>query len=617
MAGVVPYWLRAAVPLMGQRLVVIDPGSRCLKLVVVEALFGRVRLVHRQTIDWQEEGLTQEEARHHLETVLPNVGPHGVVIVLPQHKAMAQVLELPATTSAEARKLVEAEAVKITGQAANQIMFDFVWLKPFGKCQNPAWVTLCGTSDLWEHINPFGGLLVGEDVAAAEKQVVELTTTAQGLFAASRRLQPRVANAVLVDLGAHHTVVGILANGQGVFATSFPVGSGHFTEALARLERCPLEEAEALKRARNLFVGKDARPGFHRTVEEWSGELRRSVAEWMEDNAELELSLSSLPVFLCGGGACQEGLLDFLNDQGQLEFNRLPALRGEESDWPMEPYWAAYGAALQALGRPPRAVSLLPAEMRSARLKHLVWRRLQAVNALLLAALLLLLSVGTWQQTRLLRQKTELETSTREALRTAQNIDLMSRRLEAEYEKHQPVLQRQRQTLETLQALAAVEQAHSNREFWYVLFADAASYFAGSTLPGAGTNQGSQALSVFPTNAAPARREFVAELCIPQEGEEMRRLLNAVVNDLKHNPLFSKVDSLPAERKRNWVDPKVLITNRVFGVAIEIGGGQTQPTPQTPRAPTATPPARENRRLEAPLRVRGERPAAAGAATNR
>jgi Tfp pilus assembly PilM family ATPase len=609
--------MQHVVPLVGQRAVVIDPGSRRLKLLVVESLLGRMRLLHRQTIDWQEEGLlTPDEVHHHFESILPEVGPHGVVMVLPQHRAMAQALDLPQTTTAEVSKLVEAEAVKMSGLSESGMLYDFVRLKPFGKYQSPVWVTLCQAREVWDHVSRFGRAPGDEVDVSADTQISEITTTAQALVAASRVLQPRPSEAVLVDLGANNTVVAVMVKGQSVFATSFPVGSNHFTEAIARLKGCPIEEAEAWKRAHNLFAGDHALPGFGKVVEEWFGELRRSVVEWSEDNPELELSLSAIPAFLCGGGACQEGLLDFLDGLGPMSFSTWPALAEDQADWPMEPYWVAYGAAMQALGKAPRAVSLLPEEMRAGRFKQLVWQRLQAANVLLLVLLFLALVFGTWKQAGLLMAKTRLEGQTREALHTAQNIDLMSRRLRAEFEKHRPVLQRQRQTLETLQALAAVQQVRSNRAFWYVLFADPASYFGGTAMPAGATNPPSPALSLFPTNSAPAQREFVAELCIPEEGEEMRRILNLVVSDLKRNPLFAKVDTLPAERKRNLVDPKVLITNRVFAVAMEFGSKEPAP-PEAPEKPALPAPGRETKRTSPPLRLKAERPTAVPGATNR
>jgi Tfp pilus assembly PilM family ATPase len=607
---------RRLLPLLGQQLVVIDPGSRCLKLLVLESMLGRARLVHRQSIDLQEEGLLEpEELRQHLETLMPKLGRHSLALVLPQHRCIAQLIEVPVANAPEANKLVEAEAMRLSGLPESAMLYDSVRLKPFGKYQHPCWLTFCRAAEVFEQLNRFARPTAEGAEAAAAGGLAEMATTAQGLLAASQVIRPKPANAVLVDLGASNTVVAILVHGQGVFATSFPLGANQFTEALAGLQNCPLEEAETLKRSRNLLAGEHAVAGFGKVVEKWHGELRQAIAEWLEDNPELELSLAALPVYLCGGGALQAGLLDFLNSLSQLRFVAWPGGLDEDGDSPMEQYWVAYGVGLQALGKHPRPVSLLPAGLSAARRRERFWQRLQLANVLLLLAVFLLLALGTWQKAALLSRKNKLIAQTQAALSTARSLEVLSRRLNAEYEQVRPILRRQQQTAETLQTLAALQAVRTNRLFWFVLFADQASYFAGPALPLAATNQTNVALALAPTEATPPRREFIAELCIPQEGDEMRRILSQVVTELGRQPLFARVDVLPQERRRSLVDPKVLITNRFFAVAMELGG-QAAPPPLPP-ALKPPPPGREPRRAAPLPRPKAERAPAPAAQTNR
>jgi Tfp pilus assembly PilM family ATPase len=605
-------------PLLGERLVVIDPGSRCLKLLVVESMLGRTRLVHRQSIDLQEEGLLEPEELHqHLETLMPKLGRHSIAVVLPQHRCIAQLIEVPVTTVAEENKLVEAEVVKLSGLPESAMLYDAARVKPFGSHQHPCWLTFCRAAEVFEQLNRFARPATAAADAFTEGRLTEMATTAQGLFAASQVIHPKPANAVLVDLGANNTVVAILVHAQGVFATSFPLGGNQFTEALAKLQNCPIEEAEAMKRSRNLLVGQHAVAGFDKALEKWHGELRQAVAEWLEDNPELKLSLATLPVYLCGGGALQAGLLDFLNSLSQLRFESWPGGLDEDDDWPMEQYWVAYGVGLQALGKHQRPVSLLPADLRAARRRDRFWQRLQSVNVLLLLAVFLLLAVGTWQKAALLSRKVKLIAQTEAALGTARSLDLLSRRLNAEYEQVRPILLRQQQTAETLQTLAALQEVRTNRDFWFVLFADQASYFAGSAMPAAATNQTNVAFTPAPTNATPPRREFIAELCIPREGDETRRILSQVVSELGRHPLFARVDVLPQERRRSLVDPKVVITNRFFAVAIELGGKAPPPPLPAAQKPLPPPPRREPRRTAQPPRPKAEGAPAPAAQTNR
>jgi len=96
----------------------------------------------------------------------------------------------------------------------------------------------------------------------------------------------------------------------------------------------------------------------------------------------------------------------------------------------------------------------------------------------------------------------------------------------------------------------------------------------------------------------------------------MLRILSQVVSDLGRNPLFARVDVLPHERRRSLADPKVLITNRFFAVAMELGGKTPLPPPAAQKPPSQ-PPGREPRRPPQSLRPKAEKAPAPAAQTNR
>ena len=62
---------------------------------------------------------------------------------------------------------------------------------------------------------------------------------------------------------------------------------------------------------------------------------------------------------------------------------------------------------------------------------------------------------------------------------------------------------------------------------------------------------------------------FITEVCLPEQGEAMRRSLSQLVNDLKQSQLFQNVDSLAADRRRNLVDPAVLLPEH-FTLVLEL-----------------------------------------------
>jgi hypothetical protein len=64
---------------------------------------------------------------------------------------------------------------------------------------------------------------------------------------------------------------------------------------------------------------------------------------------------------------------------------------------------------------------------------------------------------------------------------------------------------------------------------------------------------------------------FVAELYIPDKGEEKLKVLNSVVEELAKEKIFHNVDSLaPNQRNTNFVDPKIMTPDRIFSLSLEL-----------------------------------------------
>jgi Tfp pilus assembly PilM family ATPase len=569
--------LHRLVPLAARRVAVIDPGRHALKVLVAESSLGRFRVLHRQMVLLPEDGLLPpEELRQHLRLVLPELGPHEVALVLPQHRTITQTLELPADQAASPSSFLTEQARNLSGLNAEAMAISYTPLRPYAAAARPYVLTFCKQEEVTSLIARFGPTADETQPTETPPPLVAITTTAQALCAAYRALAPDDKTAVLVDLGAQETVVAILLEGQGVFATSFEGGSHSFTVALAEASRATLSAAESLKQAQNLFAGSDTVEAVGHAVETWLGQLRRTITEWQEDLPELRLPSGPLTVWLCGGGSGQPGLIEFLNRQGHFRFQRWPLTPDVPNREPMDRYWVAYGAALVALGREPRPLSLLSPELVKQQRVQRVWEAMQAALVVLLAMVLMLLTVGTWQQVRSLGRAKALVTSTTAALQSARTIAELGQRLEAGFASIDPLVHRQRQTLELLQTWTAIAQVRTNNDFWFVLFGDAASYQDGTTLPRPATNDE----TVF-TVPAPPRSEFIAEICIPQEGDAARRVLNQLVGSLKRQNLFANVDALPAERKRDWVDSRVFISNHVYGLAIELAAAEWPRTNHT------------------------------------
>ena len=195
----------------------------------------------------------------------------------------------------------------------------------------------------------------------------------------------------------------------------------------------------------------------------------------------------------------------------------------------------------------------------------------------------------------------------------------------AEYENLRPILLQQQNTLDTLKTLALLQQSRSNRSFWYILLADQQSYFNPppmllSTNRSGRTNVAHRALmerprALFPeissflalTNSSLAKPGLIAELCIPEDADAARSALGQLVKDLKQQSLFSKVDLLSDDLRRNLADPKVILPDHHFVLALDFAEARFQHPLPLKKPPGARSPRTTSKRLARPLWPRPDR----------
>jgi len=562
-----------------RRVLALDAGSRCIKLLLAESDFGRLHILKEELIDLQAEGLVSaEEIKAHLQTSLDEWGRPPLALVLPQHLSISQVIDLPLAPESEVEKLIQDETIKLGGVSESRIVYDFVRTETAAKNRQQFWVTLSQEGEIRERILRLG---------VEQEDLCEITTTANALIAAYRATSPLSSRAILVHLGAQTTVVVVLLAGQGAFATSFQMGGDFFTRSLARLRSSSEETAESLKRANNLLTGPEALPDFAAVVDGWVAELKRQLNEWFEHNPGLAPDAASFELVASGGGFDQPGLLDYLKAQAGLNLRPWP--KGSQTDavLPSKRFEVAFGAALQALGYSAQPVSLLPDDYRVAWRKRLNLQRLEMASLGLAALCLLIFALGSWHKVALINRKQALLIKVQAAQESVEANDALTAELAAEYEGFRPLFASQQNTLDTLKTLALLQESRSNRSFWYVLLADQQSYF--NQLPGISTTNKLSRTNVFAavasssrssssgfptasatsTNLASAKPGFIAELCIPGDADGARRVRRQLVDELKEQRLFSKVDLLSDDLRRNLADPKVIIPDRDFVLALD------------------------------------------------
>ena len=299
-----------------KRLLAIDPGANCVKLLVVEEILKRPQIIRYELIETQSGGLlSEEEVLRHAQDVIQDLGQYPIALAIPHYRALSQTIDLPDAEPQEIRRLIEAETVKLSGLGESNIVYDYTPLQPYGRHHNPFWVTLCREEEIQGQVRRCG--LAGLDLC-------EVTTTANGLAAAYLAIEPDADRVVLVDLGATGTVLVVIVHGQAIFASHFALGGDALTDAIASTQG-GRSNSRSLKRSEDLDrPGAGSSPSAT-ALTNWHAELTRTLEEWAEEQADLNLDASAFRVVLAGGGSLHTGLIPFLNRLGTLRFEPWPS----------------------------------------------------------------------------------------------------------------------------------------------------------------------------------------------------------------------------------------------------------------------------------------------------
>ncbi len=174
---------------------------------------------------------------------------------------------------------------------------------------------------------------IGALERTAEQLDLDLLAVAAEPFAVSRAVigdnQSASMSAILMDIGGGTTDIAVVNDGGVQGTKMFGIGGRAFTRSIERDLGVEYEMAEQLK----LSLGTSAIPS--KQVEKVEASLAKTLDVWVS-GVELALSeftkLDHLPhrIFLCGGGASLQMLVDRLNDSDwytKLPFTRKPIIK--------------------------------------------------------------------------------------------------------------------------------------------------------------------------------------------------------------------------------------------------------------------------------------------------
>jgi hypothetical protein len=328
-------------------------------------------------------------------------------------------------------------------------------------------------------------------------------------------------------------------------------------------------------------------------VDGWIAELKRQLNDWFEHNPGMGVSDVSLFEMIASGGVFdQAGLLEYIKRKAGLILQSWPKATQPDTATPTKGFEVAFGTALQALGHSAQPVSLLPENYRLAWQKRLWQERLEFASFALVGICALLLALGTWHKLSLISHKTAMRDKVKAGQQDVYANDSLTSDLITEYESLRPVFASQQTTLDVLKTLSLLQQSRSNRSLWYVLVADQQTYFSANP-PLLGTNNlqtnlvatmaerltqlfGAASFPFNTTNASAAKPGLIAELSVPEEPEAARVALSQIVKELKQQKLFSKVDLLSDDLRRNLADPKVTVPERDFVLSLDFSETEFQ-----------------------------------------
>lgn len=543
-----------------RRFLAVDVGSRCLKALLVSNLFGKLRIHGHRVIGLDESSQPGSAGWPRvLKELQEELGSHPLAISVPQQATDSQVLDLPGADARTIREQIQSDVVKLSGLTESTIIYDYGQLEPFGQYANPYWVTHARESEVLAGVHHFQSL--AEDI-------LEVSSTANALVAAYREAQPNPTNALLIDLGSSGTEVAVICQGQGVFVTSFAVGGRLFSEQIRAERRGPVLEAEFAKNTENLLTGEAPMPALRQLVDRWHGELVRILEDWLSEHPVLNLSASHFEVILCGGESEMPGLIEYLRANSVLAFHRWAELPGFPPIQPAGQFAVAFGLACELFRRGGPSASLVPDELRIARKEHGTVQLLQAGTWLVLAITALVLAFGTWQKYYFIREAETQIGQAQAVLQLARQTDRLKLQLAADYEAIRPVLARQAQTIAAIETLGMLVNHPLPTNSWFVLFADADSYYnqrvlAPPTNAPSFTHQGAAAAARL-TNA------FVAEFSTALDAANARMVLSGMIDRFKTNALFRKVDILSTDQRRRLVQDAVLVPEGHYALSFTL-----------------------------------------------
>lgn len=366
----------------------IDIGQAGLKALKVRYLEGPDQVV-AEAFDYipfpkilsQPDAIPEEIVPQAMATFLSRNQLKGdlVAISVPGQSALARFIQLPPVEAGKIHEIVKYEARQQIPFALEDVIWDY---QPLGVGMEESGFLLDAEVGLFamkrdqvfQQLRPYNN-------AKVEVELIQIAPLAlyNVLAFDELGLRPEAeAEAgeeyyIMLDMGCDNTTL-MVSNGFKIWIRNVPIGGNHFTRALTKEMKLSFAKAEHLKC--NATKSPDPRAVFQAlrpVFNDYVSEIQRSIGFFSSVNRSAKI----VKVIGMGNGFKLAGLQKFLQQNLQYEVVRPDSFKGLAGDAVLNSplfsenilsFGVPYGLCVQALGLSRIHTSLLPPEIRQARL---------------------------------------------------------------------------------------------------------------------------------------------------------------------------------------------------------------------------------------------------------
>ena len=304
----------------------------------------------------------------------------GVSIGVPGQTALARFIQLPPVESSKVGEIVKYEAKQQIPFALEEVIWDY---QPLGGGIEESGFMLDAEVGLFamkrdqvlQHMAPFLARKVEVDIVQIAPLALYnfLCHDQFGQTPGDKSASEQEDYTLLLDMGADNTTL-LVSNGNKIWNRNVPLGGNHFTRALTKEMKLTFAKAEHLKC--NATKSPDPKAVFQAlrpVFNDYVAEIQRSIGFFSSVNRDAKIGR----IVGVGNGFKLAGLQKFLQQNLQMDVERVDNFQSLSGDTVLNAplfqenllsFAVPYGLALQALKITRVYTSLLPPEIKTARL---------------------------------------------------------------------------------------------------------------------------------------------------------------------------------------------------------------------------------------------------------